>query len=113
MKLEANASDYRNKPHDFMAQFEEVDDLFINEDEDAERLAGHDVTGDQEKNTGSSSSRDMNDRGRGRTVETQGSGVAVLRAMLEFSKLAERCSLPVNGNHAFPSHLETCKGSKS
>jgi hypothetical protein len=30
------------------------------------------------------SSRDANDRGRGRTVETQGSGLAVVRAMWEF-----------------------------
>ncbi|KAF2638783.1 Six-hairpin glycosidase [Massarina eburnea CBS 473.64] len=29
---------------------------------------------------------DLNDRGRGRTVETQGGGVAVVRAMWEFSK---------------------------
>jgi hypothetical protein len=30
---------------------------------------------------------DLNDRGRGRTVETQGSGLAVVRAMYEFLKL--------------------------
>jgi len=30
---------------------------------------------------------DLNDRGRGRTVETQGGGVAVVRAMWEFVNL--------------------------
>jgi hypothetical protein len=30
---------------------------------------------------------DLNDRGRGRTLETQGSGLAVVRAMYEFSRL--------------------------
>jgi hypothetical protein len=33
---------------------------------------------------------DPNDRGRGRTVETQGSGLAVVRAMYEFQKLGRR-----------------------
>ncbi|KAF1942397.1 Six-hairpin glycosidase [Clathrospora elynae] len=32
---------------------------------------------------------DLNDRGRGRTVETQGSGLAVVRAMYEFLRRAE------------------------
>lgn len=32
---------------------------------------------------------DLNDRGRGRTVETQGSGLAVVRAMWEFLRLRE------------------------
>jgi hypothetical protein len=34
-------------------------------------------------------SSDLNDRGRGRTVETQGSGVAVVRAMFEFMRRGE------------------------
>lgn len=33
---------------------------------------------------------DLNDRGRGRTVETQGSGLAVVRAMWEFLRWTER-----------------------
>jgi hypothetical protein len=33
--------------------------------------------------------RDLNDRGRGRTVETQSGGVAVVRAMWEFLKNSE------------------------
>lgn len=33
---------------------------------------------------------DLNDRGRGRTLETQGSGLAVVRAAYEFRKLQER-----------------------
>ena len=32
---------------------------------------------------------DLNDRGRGRTIETQGSGLAVVRAMWEFLRRAE------------------------
>ncbi|KAI9781277.1 MAG: hypothetical protein M1839_006070 [Geoglossum umbratile] len=35
----------------------------------------------------SSSGRDLNDRGRGRTVETQGGGISVLRAMWEIADL--------------------------
>ena len=89
MKRKANATDYRNKPEEYMAQFEEVIDTPDNEEDDEERLAGHDMTGDHNEDADLSSSHDLNDRGRGRTVETQGSGVAVLRAMLEFSKLAE------------------------
>ena len=91
-KFETNATDYRNKPDSYMAQFEEVAGRSTEEEEeedDEERLAGHDMTGDHNQDTSSSSSRDLNDRGRGRTVETQGSGVAVLRAMLEFSRLGE------------------------
>jgi hypothetical protein len=33
---------------------------------------------------------DLNDRGRGRTVETQGGGLAVVRAMYEFQQLVKR-----------------------
>jgi hypothetical protein len=36
-----------------------------------------------------SSGGDLNDRGRGRTIETQGSGLAVVRAMWEFLRRAE------------------------
>jgi hypothetical protein len=92
VKRTANATDYRNRPEEYMARFEEEvytpDDAGGTEDSEDERLAGHDVTGDHD-GTHSSTSRDLNDRGRGRTVETQGSGVAVLRAMLEFEKLSE------------------------
>ncbi|KAJ4984743.1 glycosyl hydrolase [Stagonosporopsis vannaccii] len=92
VKLATNATDYRNKPDSYIAQLEEVVGRSVEEqvaEEDEERLAGHDMTGDHDQDTSFSSSRDLNDRGRGRTVETQGSGVAVLRAMLEFSKLGE------------------------
>ncbi|KAJ4368553.1 hypothetical protein N0V86_009458 [Didymella sp. IMI 355093] len=87
----ANATDYQNKPDEYSARFEE--DAYTSDDTGAtesehERLAGHDTTGDHD-DTDSRASRDLNDRGRGRTVETQGSGVAVLRAMLEFEKLSE------------------------
>ncbi|KAF2622355.1 glycoside hydrolase family 76 protein [Macroventuria anomochaeta] len=89
VKREANATDYRNKPDEYMAQFEEVVYMLDDAEDDEERLAGHDMTGDKDEDADSSSSRNLNDRGRGRTVETQGSGIAVVRAMLEFSKLAE------------------------
>ncbi|KAF2711861.1 glycoside hydrolase family 76 protein [Pleomassaria siparia CBS 279.74] len=42
-----------------------------------------------ENTNGEIKAGDLNDRGRGRTVETQGSGVAVVRAMWEFLRLAE------------------------
>lgn len=91
VKRLVNATDYRNKPDEYMARFEEEvytsDDAGGTED-DEERLAGHDTTGDHD-GTDSSTARDLNDRGRGRTIETQGSGVAVLRALLEFQKLSE------------------------
>ncbi|KAJ8118946.1 hypothetical protein OPT61_g146 [Boeremia exigua] len=89
VKVETNATDYRNKPGRYMAHFEGIIGKSIDEEDDDERLAGHDMTGDHDDDTISDSSRDLNDRGRGRTVETQGSGIAVLRAMLEFSKLEE------------------------
>ncbi|KAF1931098.1 glycoside hydrolase family 76 protein [Didymella exigua CBS 183.55] len=87
----ANAMDYQNRPDEYSARFEEEahtsDDAGGAEDED-ERLAGHDMTGDHDERD-DTASRDWNDRGRGRTVETQGSGVAVLRAMLEFERLGQ------------------------
>ena len=93
MKREANATDYRNNPYEYASQFEEVvyrsDGAEANTEDDEERLAGHDMDGDQNDVVNASGDHDLNDRGRGRTVETQGSGVAVVRAMLEFVKLAE------------------------
>ena len=89
VKREANATDYRNKPDEYMAHYEDIASRSNNDEPDEERLAGHDMTGDNEGNAHSGSSQDLNDRGRGRTVETQSSGIAVLRAMLEFVKLAE------------------------
>ncbi|KAJ4335814.1 hypothetical protein N0V95_008789 [Ascochyta clinopodiicola] len=89
VRREANATDYRNRPDEYAASFGDVVDSLDNEEDDEERLAGHDMAGDTDENAHSSSSRDLNDRRRGRTVETQGSGIAVLRAMLEFTKLGE------------------------
>ncbi|KAF3035537.1 hypothetical protein E8E12_002174 [Didymella heteroderae] len=86
-----NATDYRNRPNEYLARFEEEaykPDGAGSREDDEEWLAGRDMTEDHD-DTSSSASRDLNDRGRGRTVETQGSGVAVLRAMLEFEKLSE------------------------
>lgn len=89
VKGKENATDYRNRLDEYMAHLEEVVDTPDDEEHDEERPAGGDMSGDKDQGASSSSSRDLNDRGRGRTVETQGSGVAVLRAMLEFVKLAE------------------------
>ncbi|UPX11892.1 uncharacterized protein EKO05_0002476 [Ascochyta rabiei] len=86
---EMNATDYRNRPDEYVASFEDVVDSPGEEGDGDELLAGDDVVGDTDDSMNSSSSRDLNDRGRGRTVETQGSGIAVLRAMLEFTKLVE------------------------
>ncbi|KAF9690569.1 hypothetical protein EKO04_011288 [Ascochyta lentis] len=89
VRREANATDYRNRPDEYGASFDDASDMLDKEEDDEERLAGHDMARDTDDDADSSSSRDLNDRGRGRTVETQGSGIAVLRAMLEFTKLAE------------------------
>jgi hypothetical protein len=43
----------------------------------------------QIKNTSPVAASDINDRGRGRTVETQGGGVAVVRAMWEFIRSSQ------------------------
>lgn len=45
------------------------------------------------QDTKMSTNSDLNDRGRGRTVETQGSGLAVVRAMWEFVRLAESSAM--------------------
>jgi hypothetical protein len=59
--------DYRNSPYDFDDEAEELQSLV------------------QERSSGGVHIRgDLNDRGRGRTVETQGGGVAITRAMWEF-----------------------------
>lgn len=93
IKKGVNATDYRNRPDEYASHFGEVvytpDDAGNESEDDDERLASHDMDGDEEEGAGSIVNRDLNDRGRGRTVETQGSGVAVVRAMLEFVKLAE------------------------
>ncbi|PSR77905.1 hypothetical protein BD289DRAFT_377318 [Coniella lustricola] len=47
---------------------------------------------EEEEEESSPSSWDLNDRGRGRTVETQGSGLALLRAHWEAHQLSERWS---------------------
>jgi hypothetical protein len=90
VKREANATDYRNKPEEYMAQWPEIGiERLEEENNDNGGLAGHDMGGDKDEDLDPSSSRDLNDRGRGRTVETQSGGLAVLRAMWEFSKLVE------------------------
>lgn len=86
----ANASDYRNAPEEYGARFG------AGESEDGEagekRIDGQDADADADWREGvdPSAQPDLNDRGRGRTVETQGSGVAVVRAMLEFARLSDR-----------------------
>ena len=75
--LPDGAVDYRNTPTDTDGtysdtDYEEPSDLFVL-DPTAKKVA----------------KGDLNDRGRGRTIETQGSGVAVVRAMWEFLRLAD------------------------
>ncbi|KAF2465339.1 Six-hairpin glycosidase [Lindgomyces ingoldianus] len=69
--LPLNAMDYRNHPSTLLR------------DEQTEGEPNIDITGMKEQDF-NSGNRDLNDRGRGRTVETQGGGVAVVRAMWEF-----------------------------
>ena len=73
-----------------MAWFKEKTEGQADQEDDDERLQGHDMDGDGDVDCDASSPCDLNDRGRGRTVETQSGGLAVLRAMWEFSRLAER-----------------------
>ncbi|KAI8932521.1 hypothetical protein NX059_010700 [Plenodomus lindquistii] len=76
--LPQGAVDYRNN---------EVDDYVLD---------GHNTMGEvvgayfATRGAGARISDDLNDRGRGRTVETQGSGLAVVRAMWEFLRRKER-----------------------
>ena len=90
VKRPANATDYRNNPEEYMAWFKEKTEGQADQEDDDERLQGHDMDGDGDVDCDASSPCDLNDRGRGRTVETQSGGLAVLRAMWEFSRLAER-----------------------
>ncbi|KAF2848555.1 glycoside hydrolase family 76 protein [Plenodomus tracheiphilus IPT5] len=76
--LPRGAVDYRN---------EFVDDYVLDGQNRFEDSAGaYIASGD----AGAHLSQDWNGRGRGRTVETQGSGLAVVRAMLEFLKRKEK-----------------------
>jgi hypothetical protein len=84
VKRPENATDYRNSPEEYMAWFKEKVEGNADQDEDDERLQGHDMDGDGDVDCDASSPCDLNDRGRGRTVETQSGGLAVLRAAWEF-----------------------------
>lgn len=61
--------------------------------DDAADSAGEYIPGLEKPNpprrTGSKSSNDLNDRGRGRTVETQSGGVSVLRALYQWKNSAD------------------------
>jgi hypothetical protein len=76
-EMPKGAVDYRNDPA--LTSLLDID----TEDE------GGTVHDRRYADTKPASSGDANDRGRGRTVETQGSGLAVVRAMYEFLKLNE------------------------
>lgn len=71
------AVDYRNFPA-LIGELDIEDEAQEMVVQDRRYSEGHPIT-----------SGDLNDRGRGRTVETQGSGLAVVRAMYEFLKLGE------------------------
>ncbi|KAF7573300.1 Glycoside hydrolase family 76 protein [Pyrenophora tritici-repentis] len=74
--LPENATDYRN------VHVHSYDDLYTEISLD-ERIGWFQYDSDK---TATRNGGDLNDRGRGRTVETQGSGLAVVRAMWEFLK---------------------------
>ena len=76
--------DYRNiypDPSDGVYLEDDLKELF-------KRYVFDENDGDKDETTKRSPS-DLNDRGRGRTIETQGSGLAVVRAMWEFLRRAE------------------------
>ncbi|ORY06401.1 hypothetical protein BCR34DRAFT_604246 [Clohesyomyces aquaticus] len=70
-----NATDYRNDPQTLFHDTESEWDSDIDPETHVGGMKGRET---------SDPNRDLNDRGRGRTVETQGGGVAVVRAMWEF-----------------------------
>ncbi|KAI4934804.1 hypothetical protein J4E85_002664 [Alternaria conjuncta] len=82
--LPENAVDYRN------AYPDPSDGDYLEDDlkEPFKRYVSGKNDGDEDETTKRSPS-DLNDRGRGRTIETQGSGLAVVRAMWEFLRRAE------------------------
>ncbi|RMZ68446.1 glycoside hydrolase family 76 [Pyrenophora seminiperda CCB06] len=78
--LPVNATDYRNlqsHSHDHLLY------MGKNPEEVLAWSSGYEDSDDESTRT---SGGDLNDRGRGRTVETQGSGLAIVRAMWEFLK---------------------------
>jgi hypothetical protein len=80
--LPENAIDYRNlftNPYDGL--YTEGD----SKDTSAWLVSNEDVENEMTRRSGG----DLNDRGRGRTIETQGSGLAVVRAMWEFLRRAQ------------------------
>ena len=82
--LPENAVDYRN------AYPDPSDGVYLEDDlkEPSKRYV-FDEDDEDEDETTKRSPGDLNDRGRGRTIETQGSGLAVVRAMWEFLRRAE------------------------
>lgn len=84
-----NETDYRNFPTQYEARFEGVHDELA-DGVDSGEVADFDAVENIDEEVKATASGDLNDRGRGRSVETQGGGVAVVRAMLEFIKLDER-----------------------
>jgi hypothetical protein len=81
--LPKNATDYRNVYAWLLNEGEYLDG-------DLEEPSKWYVFDDNVENEATKRSRsDLNDRGRGRTIETQGSGLAVVRAMWEFLRRAE------------------------
>ncbi|RAR09278.1 glycoside hydrolase family 76 protein [Stemphylium lycopersici] len=91
MALPENATDYRNA---FASGSNDYDDMYT----DTESIASSTFSTSSSSSSsndfaGTASPKrkthDLNDRGRGRTVETQGSGVSVVRAMWTFLRRAE------------------------
>jgi hypothetical protein len=77
VRLPEGAVDYRNNPG-------------LIAESDIDKKPAENIQEQRYEEQKTKSDGDLNDRGRGRTVETQGSGLAVVRAMYEFLKLDEQ-----------------------
>jgi mRNA degradation ribonuclease J1/J2 len=80
------AVDYRNTRR--MNPHTDDDDVYVEYNATNPSFIPHSHGSNTRTSSSSSSAEanDVNDRGRGRTVETQGSGLAVVRAMWEFRR---------------------------
>ena len=88
--LPYRAVDYRNWDLWQRSTWGEINSLPVRQDaafEDGELHWPYVEADNEAPSDGGSNKRDLNDRGRGRTVETQGGGVAVLRALWEFMRM--------------------------
>ncbi|KAK5663692.1 hypothetical protein OQA88_4123 [Cercophora sp. LCS_1] len=90
-----HAVDYRNEgvPHDQQWMFD-PDNLDSDERPRNATLGSEQRPMHSNRRRGQARSSDLNDRGRGRTVETQSGGLALLRALWEISNLPDALDTP-------------------